>query len=130
MVLQRENHVGQFSLLLYRMTGHRDRRKAIDGICMSHSKCLYSVPHDSPINASRGLALNQGVRNWDPPPYLHPHHPGLAEYWMEPAQQAPWGLQQVKVCDCDRGSRPSGKPREGVTEAESEAERMSIRFLK
>ena len=49
-----------------RTTGHRDRRKAIDVIYMSHSKSFDSVPHDSPIKILWWLGLNQSLRTWWP----------------------------------------------------------------
>lgn len=61
------------------MAGCRDRRKAIDVICMSHGKSFDSVPCDALIKAFRMLSLKQGLRSWWPlPPALC--HPALTEH--------------------------------------------------
>lgn len=55
------------------MAGCRDRRKAIDVICMSHGKSFDSVPCDALIKAFRMFSLKQGLRSWWPlPPALSP----------------------------------------------------------
>lgn len=62
-----------------RVVGCRDRRKAIDVICMSHSKSFDSVPCHALIKAFRRFGLNQGLRaRWPLPPALS--HPALAEH--------------------------------------------------
>lgn len=86
-----------------RMAGCRDRRKAIDVICMSHSKSFHSVPRDTLTKAFRRFGPNQGLRSWWPLPAVL-CHPSPAARWrdQESERKLLLGKRGMSKIQCQR----------------------------